>query len=97
MGADDGVQASVAGYPGGARAVPVAGPAYLYSDGDRADLALYTTSCDITPLVVHKEDYMVDREVDREQDQDQERDSNEEINSMDTLYKVMVSTNLTLD
>ena len=40
---------------------------------------------------------MVDREVDREQDQDQERDSNEEINSMDTLYKVMVSTNLTLD
>ena len=56
VGADDGVQASVAGYPGGARAVPVAGPAYLYSDGDRADLALYTTSCDITPLVVHKED-----------------------------------------
>ena len=90
--AADGVQASLAGYLAGADAVPAAGPAYLSTDDYQVDLAVYTTSCDVTPLVMYKMNCMAD-----DKEQDQEGDSNEEINSMDTLYKLMVSTNLTLD
>lgn len=92
VAAADGVQASIAGYIAGVGAVPpVAGPAYHCHDDLKVDIALYTSSCDVTPLVVHKMETRIDWE------QDQERDRNEEINNMDTLYKVMVSTNLTLD
>lgn len=88
--ADD-TLASTSGYLAGVDAVPVTGPAYISSDGYLLDLSLYTISCDLTPLTVHKMDFLC------EQEQDQEGDSYREVSSLDTLHKVMMATTLTLD
>ena len=90
--ADDDVQASISGYAAGVGAVPGAGPGYLSLDGQQLDLSIFTISCDITPLVVHKVKYP--SEQGQDQDQDQEGDSHKE---MDTLHSMLISTNLTLD
>ena len=86
-------QGSISGYMAGTG--PAAGPAHITSDGHQLDLSLFTTSCDLTPLEYRRIRYLGDWELQQEQEEGQ--DNSMEVNKMDTLYKLMMSTNLTLD
>ena len=66
-----------------------AGPCYVLLDGEQVDLAAYTTSCELTPLLVQPVHYH--RQADQGQDSDQS------VNNLDTLTSLMVSTGFSLD
>ena len=97
----DGVQSYISGYESAAGAVPVAGPGFLSSDGEQLDASIYmiTTACDLSPVMIENRSDILTQKQEQEEDQDQERDSYsyKEVENMDTLYNLLVSTNLSLD
>ena len=66
-----------------------AGPCYVLLDGEQVDLAAYTTSCELTPLLVQPVHY--------HRQADQGQDSDLSVNNLDTLTTLMVSTGFSLD
>ena len=67
----------------------VAGPTYVTLDGTKFDLAAFSVSCDLTPLLVQHHQHV--EEVDEDSDQEGQAAN------LDTLHRVMVSTGFCLD
>ena len=68
-----------------------AGPGYVLLDGEHLDLASYTTSCDLTSLMMQPVLHP------RQMDMDQGQDSEQEEENLDTLTRLLVSTGFSLD
>ena len=60
---------------------------------------MITTACDLSPVRIETMSDILTQKQEEDQDQDQEKDSYsyKEVENMDTLYNLLVSTNLSLD
>ena len=73
------------------------GPEHLLLSGEHVDLQLFTTPCDLTPLMVLSVYHHLHSDLGKDSDQQVDEEVDEEMQHMDTLTRIMVSTGFSLD